>query len=64
MNNIWKVPNIMEALLLYLCFKKYCKDKQDLYISVCKSNAAKSRRHKQRPSWEDVNKKISATHFR
>ena len=56
--------NIMKALLLYVCFKKYCNDKQDLYISMCKSNHAKNRRQKERPSWEQVNKGISATHFR
>ena len=56
--------NITKALLLYLCFKKYCNEKHDLYISVCKSNAARSRQQKERPSWEAVNKKTSATHFR
>ena len=59
-----KHHKIMIAILLYLCFKKYSGDKHDIYMSLCKSEAAKSRRQKKRPSWDEVNDRISDSHFR
>ena len=54
----------MMTLLLYLCFKKYVNDKHDIYMSLKLSSAAKNRRKKTRPTWDEVNLKISDTHFR
>ena len=55
---------IMMTLLLYLCFKKYVNGKHDIYMSLKLSSAAKNRRKKTRPTWDEVNLKISDTHFR
>ena len=59
-----KKHNITITILLYVCFKKYSCGKNDLYMSMCKSNADKSRRKKELPSWAAVNERISAAHFR
>ena len=55
---------VILSLLLYLCFKKYRRDKDIIEASALKSLYAKNRRRKQRTPWSEVQTRICDSHFR
>ena len=52
------------TILLYLCLKRYCNDKQLLLISEQRSRQARGRRDKERIQWSELQERISDIHFR
>ena len=52
------------TILLYLCLKRYCNDKQLLLISEQRSRQARGKRDKECIQWSELQECISDIHFR
>ena len=52
------------SILLYLCLKRYCIQKELLLVAEQLSHRAQCRRVKKRIKWSDLQERISDVHFR